>query len=152
MNEFKDILQNNILLTALVSWLSAQMIKLVINFIREGELDWRLLASPGGMPSGHSATVMSVTISIGITQGWDSPLLALAASLAMVVMYDAAGIRRAAGEHAATLNRLIDRFTKGEPHERMLISPEELKEILGHTPFQVVVGACLGTLIAILMN
>ena len=152
MNDFSTLLQNRILLTAFTSWAAAQLIKLITNFFREGVVDWRQLTSPGGMPSSHSAIVMGVTFSIGMTQGWDSPLLALSSSFAMIVMYDAAGIRRAAGKQAATLNRIIDRLTKGAPHERKQISPDELREILGHTPLQVLAGACLGVAIALMMN
>jgi acid phosphatase family membrane protein YuiD len=95
--------------------------------------------------------MMSLTVAVGLAEGWGSPLFAVTAAVAMVVMYDAAGIRRAAGKQAATLNRIIDRLTKGSPHMRKQISPEELREILGHTPIQVLTGAALGIAIALLM-
>jgi acid phosphatase family membrane protein YuiD len=115
--------------------------------IFERKLDWRMLWAPGGMPSSHSALVTATSISVGINSGWGSSEFAIATALAMIVMYDAAGIRRAAGRHARMINRILDELLSGEP-----FTEERLREILGHTPFQVVVGCLVGILGGWLFN
>lgn len=127
------------ILPPFVAWLIAQAAKLAYTSVRERRLMLRSLADAGGMPSSHSALVMALTTTLGRVQGLTSPLFATALVFSFVVLYDAQGVRRAAGRQAEALNRLIEDVF----HSRG-IREERLREVLGHTPFQVVVGAALG--------
>lgn len=138
------ILDNKVLLAALVSMLLAQAIKFIIAFMGSKKPNLRILTSTGGMPSSHSALVTSLVVAIGFEKGLASIELAIAVVFAMIVMYDAAGIRRAAGKQAKVLNKMIDNMDQGQN-----IKEEHLKELLGHTPVEVVVGAVLGILVAL---
>jgi acid phosphatase family membrane protein YuiD len=133
------VLRNPALVYGLICWATAQVLKVATSSIREHRLSWRMLLSAGGMPSSHTAIITSITVGIGIREGIASPLFALAVGVAGVVMYDAAGVRRAAGHQAAVLNEIIDELFQGHP-----ISEVRLRELLGHTPLQVVGGAILG--------
>ena len=113
---------------------------------KEKVFDLRLIFSSGGMPSSHSAVVTSLATSIGIAKGFASPEFALSAMLAFITMTDAAGVRRAAGRQAAVLNKIVQDMISGGKN----LSSEKLKELLGHTPFEVIIGALLGVLIALL--
>ncbi len=139
------ILDNKILIVAIISMLAAQLIKFVITAISNKKIDMRILTSTGGMPSSHSALVMGLVVAIGFEKGLASIELAIAVVFAMIVMYDAAGIRRAAGKQAKILNKMMDQLDSGQD-----IREEQLKELLGHTPIEVVVGALLGVFIAVL--
>lgn len=139
------ILDNKILLVAIISMLMAQLIKFVITAVSSKKLNLKILTSTGGMPSSHSALVMGLVVAIGFEKGLASVELAIAVVFAMIVMYDAAGIRRAAGKQAKILNKMIDQLDNGQD-----IREEQLKELLGHTPIEVVVGAVLGVFIAVL--
>jgi acid phosphatase family membrane protein YuiD len=138
----KQVLRNPALVYGLLSWALAQVLKVASSFVREHRLNWRWLYSAGGMPSSHSALVSSITVAIALSEGVDSPLFALAVGVAAVVMYDAAGVRRAAGRQATVLNHIIDELFQGHP-----ISEERLRELLGHTPLQVAAGALLGFIV-----
>ncbi len=143
----RELSYNHVLWTTLFAWLLAQFLKGVLNFIKEKRINFRRFVGSGGMPSSHSALVASLATSIGVTQGWDSVAAALAIIVAMVVMYDAAGVRLAASKQAATLNKIVDElFEAGEFHQ------ERLKELLGHTPVEVIAGALLGIVIALLFS
>ncbi|ADZ83472.1 divergent PAP2 family protein [Cellulosilyticum sp. ST5] len=145
MNPIEQLLQNKILWVAIVSWFIAQLFKVIITLLQEHRLDWSKLWASGGMPSSHSAFVMSLAISAGQVWGYDSTYFAIAAVVSFVVMYDAANVRLEAGKQAAVINQII------EVLENPDLNPEErLKEILGHTPLQVVAGGVLGFVIAIL--
>ena len=133
-----------ILIAGLVSWGIGQSIKVPIEYIRTHAWNWSLLFSAGGMPSTHSALMSSITLSIGLFDGFNNPLFALAFAVSMVVMYDATGIRRQAGMHAQKINVLINELFSGQP-----ISEDSLKEVLGHSPMQVLMGTLLGTSIAL---
>ncbi|QPS71035.1 divergent PAP2 family protein [Lactococcus garvieae] len=147
MDFFKEIISNQILVTAIVGWFAAQIIKIFVDIFRYKKLDLRLLFATGGMPSSHSALVVSMTTATGLTQGFDSAIFAMATVFAFVVMYDAQGIRRQAGTHAYILNIIIKTI------ENPKINAERaLKELLGHTPLQVFGGAVLGIVVALLMN
>ncbi len=139
------ILDNKILIVAVISMLMAQLIKFVITAVSSKKLNLKILTSTGGMPSSHSALVMGLVVAIGFEKGLASVELAIAVVFAMIVMYDAAGIRRAAGKQAKILNKMIDQLDSGQD-----IREEQLKELLGHTPIEVVVGALLGVFIAVL--
>lgn len=133
------------LLPPLVAWLVAQVAKVMLSSFRLRRLNLRVLADPGGMPSSHSAIVMGLTTAIGKHLGWSTAPFAIALIFSFVVMYDAAGVRRAAGRQAAVLNRLVQDLV----HMRG-VQETELRELLGHTPVEVLVGAVLGIGIALL--
>ncbi len=131
---------NPILTLAILAWALAQIIKLLITLRAAGFWDWKNLLSSGGMPSSHSAAVCACAASIGWRYGLSSPLFAIAAIMAAVVMYDAAHVRRETGEQAKILNYMMDNWT-GEADD---ILARDLKELIGHTPLQVAMGALLG--------
>ena len=141
---------NPILLAGAVAWLVSQLSTAIIHLIITKRFQWDRLFGDGGMPSSHSATVTAVAVMTGIRCGWDSPIFAIAAILAVIVMHDAMGVRQETGKQAKVINsmvELINSFGRGE------LTPEEtLKEFVGHTRRQVVVGAVLGGVIALVMN
>ncbi|MBP0013436.1 MAG: divergent PAP2 family protein [Roseofilum sp. SBFL] len=144
MQVVNEILGNRILIIALIACLSAQAIKLVVDLIKHQKLNIRALVTTGGMPSSHSALVSALATGIGITTGWSSPEFAISTIFAIIVMYDAAGVRQAAGKQARILNQIIDELFQENPE----FNEDRLKELLGHTPFQVIMGLLLGVVIA----
>ena len=148
MQDVADIFHNQILVVALLSCLTAQGLKLIIELVRNRKINVRYLVTTGGMPSAHSALVGALATSVGLTMGWSSPDFAIACLFAIIVMYDAAGVRQAAGKQARILNQLIDELFKEEHN----FNEERLKELLGHTPFQVLVGLSLGISIAMVFS
>ena len=139
----KELLSNQILLVACLSWAIAQFLKLIITFIQEKKWDFTKLFSAGGMPSSHTAFVISLAIGIGQVEGYNTSLFAIAAVFSFIVMYDAAGVRWESGQQAAAINRIIHMLQ--DPNIKL---ERQLTEILGHTPFQVSVGAILGITVA----
>jgi len=127
-----------------ISWWAAQILKFFIDFVSKKKVDFTRLVGSGGMPSSHTSFTVSLATVVGINHGADSVEFALAVAFALIVMYDAAGVRRATGKQAKILNRLLY-HRKGEIHVE-----EELKELVGHTPFEVIGGAALGFTIAFL--
>ena len=148
MQEIADILHNRILMVALLACVSAQGLKLVIDLIATRKLNVTYLLSPGGMPSAHSALVGALATSVGTIKGWSSAEFAIACLFAIIVMYDAAGVRQAAGKQAKILNQIVDELFQEKHH----FNEERLKELLGHTPFQVLVGLSLGISIAMVFS
>ena len=144
MGQIDQIIYNRILWTAVFSWFIAQFIKIVIELIRTRKLNLFLLFSSGGMPSSHTAFVVAAATAVGIKEGLDSTFFAIAAVIAIIVMYDAAGVRRAAGKQAEVLNRLIS--TLDDPD---VLIDQKLKEVLGHNPLQVIAGAVLGIIVGV---
>jgi hypothetical protein len=138
-----DFFSNSILTATGWAWLVAQILKVIINSIRERRLNLWYMTTMGGMPSSHSATVAGLATAVGVREGFRSTLFAIALVFAFVVMYDAAGVRRAAMHQARILNQIIDELFQGHP-----ISETRLRELLGHTPFEVIVGAVLGAVVA----
>jgi acid phosphatase family membrane protein YuiD len=136
---------NKVLLTAIIGSLSAQILKLIINYINYKKLDFRILFSTGGMPSSHSASVMSLSMAVGFEEGFKSNLFAICLFFSFIVMYDAAGIRRATGKQAEILNKIIEDLYAGRKTD------EKLKELLGHTPIEVLIGAIWGIIVALIM-
>lgn len=135
------------ILPSLVSWAIAQAFKVVVEFYKVRRLDFRILAAMGGMPSSHTAMVVALTTVLGRLNGLGSPVFALALIFSLVVMYDAAGVRRAAGRQAAVLNRVVaDLWEHRGFHE------DHLLELLGHTPFEVLAGAALGVAVGLLFT
>ena len=127
------------------TWFVVQCMKIIIELIKSKKLNLRRIVGSGGMPSSHSAFVCSLATTIGITEGVSSPLFAMAVALSAIVMYDAAGVRRAAGKQAAVLNKIID--TPGLTGVQVR---EKLVEALGHTPVQVFVGALIGVVVGVI--
>ncbi len=144
MDELARLFENRVLGISLLSWFIAQALKTLISSIRRKRLDIGSMIGSGGMPSSHAAFVVSLAFSIGWQAGFDSALFALSAVFALVVMYDAAGVRRAAGKQARLLNQIVVEIVE----EGHLPQYETLKELIGHTPVQVFAGALLGALIA----
>lgn len=122
----------------------AQILKFCIFTIRNRKINFKIFTTTGGMPSSHSAGVMGLATSVGLINGFSSTTFAVAIGFAMITMYDAAGVRRAAGKTAACLNRMMEDYYK---HDVQAIG-EKLKELLGHTPFEVYMGALLGVVLA----
>ena len=140
------LLQNKILITGCVAWLISQFTKAVIYLIINKRFNWERLLGDGGMPSSHSATVTAVAVMTGLNCGWDSPVFAVAAVLALVVMHDAMGVRRETGKQAKVINNMMDwlsEFSSDIPPE------EKLKEFVGHSPTQVFFGALLGIIVGV---
>lgn len=136
---------NNIWLwIPVITWFVVQCTKIVIELIKNKKLNLRRIVGSGGMPSSHSAFVCSLATTIGITEGVSSPLFAMAVALSAIVMYDAAGVRRAAGKQAKILNQII------ESERENINVQEKLIELLGHTPLEVYVGALVGIVMAFL--
>jgi acid phosphatase family membrane protein YuiD len=138
-----SIFHNYVLIAALIAWSLAQIIKVPIEYLRNHTWDWALLIRAGGMPSSHSSLMIACTHAIGLHQGFNSPLYALAVAISMVVIYDATGIRRQAGIHAALINAMIRDLAAGHP-----LKQEQLREVLGHTPLEVLAGMFLGIVIS----
>ncbi len=134
-----------VLLTGMLSAFLAQIIKFCIFTIKSRKMNFKIFTTTGGMPSSHSAGVMGLSTSVGLIAGFDSLLFSIALGFSLVTMYDAAGVRRAAGKTAACLNRMMDDFYK---HDVQAIGGK-LKELLGHTPFEVIMGAIFGIVFAI---
>lgn len=142
MKNVVDFLTGNLILNlAILAWAAAQILKLVVTLITDRRWDWKHILSSGGMPSSHSACVCASAASIAYLYGWGSPLFALAAVLAAVVMYDAFNVRRETGEQARILNYIMENWPQMKPEE---IFDKALKELIGHTPLQVFMGAILG--------
>jgi len=136
-----------ILVTVMCSTI-AQLVKIIAKFFRTGRIDWRMLAKTGGMPSSHSCCTMGMAVSVGLIEGFNSVPFAIALCLAMIVMYDAAGLRRTVGLQAKVLNQIMEEIFSEHPH----LSPNRIKEFLGHTPVEVFAGAALGSVIAWIFN
>jgi len=137
------LFRNKILIIAFITWVVNQGLKLMVFYITEKKWDMRRFVGAGGMPSTHSALSVCVAVTIGLKEGWDSPLFALAIVIAFIIMADAAGVRRETGEQAKVLNKIILEF-----FEERKIRDKNLKELVGHTPFEVIVGAFIGIVMA----
>ena len=138
------LLQNKVLIAALIAWASAQAIKIPLDYLRTRRWNWALLLTTGGMPSSHSALMTATTIAIGLYYGFDHPTFALGLAITMIVTYDAAGVRQQAGIHAQRINIIVEELLKGHPINEM-----DLREVLGHTPLEVTGGILLGLVVAI---
>ncbi len=146
MNVLKAIINNQVLITAVIAWFIAQVLKVIITLITNKKMDFGRFVGSGGMPSSHSSFVTALTVSAGYVAGFSSVEFAICACLSLVVMYDAAGVRRSAGEHAKILNKLVEDWGKGNFKD----TDKKLKELLGHSPLEVLAGAVLGVVIAII--
>lgn len=141
----KDILDNTLLVCPVLSWAVAQVLKTLIYSIESGRVDLSRLVGDGGMPSGHSATVASLATSSALKFGLGSEVFAIAAILAIVVMHDAMSVRLESGRQARLLNEVVDLLKS----KSFMENAKKLKELLGHTPLQVVFGALLGIVVSL---
>ncbi|OPL08442.1 MAG: hypothetical protein AVO33_10825 [delta proteobacterium ML8_F1] len=142
----KDIFSNPYFSVAFLSWFIAQIAKVVLTLVFDKKLNLYRMVGSGGMPSSHAAIVMAVTTAVGLDFGFDSGLFAVSLVFSLVVMYDASGVRRAVGKQAIILNTMIEDLYK---HRH--IGQQKMKELVGHTPYEVFVGALLGILMANIM-
>ena len=139
MNILSDVIANRCLMAPLTAWIIAQLLKVPFSFTRAQGFDFRRLVSSGGMPSAHSALVTSLSTITGLSSGWGSDVFAISVVVSMIVMYDAAGVRQAAGRQAKILNEMAAEWQASKR-----FSDVRLRELLGHTPIEVFVGALLG--------
>ena len=146
MNNFLGFIQNKYIYTPFFLWFGIQLFKLIYDLVTTKKFNFKRIMGAGGMPSSHSAVVAGLATVIGKYQGVDSPIFAVSLILAFVVMYDACGVRRAAGKQAALLNKLIE--TPGLTGVQV---SEKLVEVLGHTPIQVFVGALIGVVVGLIV-
>ncbi|HLF74998.1 MAG TPA: divergent PAP2 family protein [Anaerolineales bacterium] len=137
------LFENKALIAGLTAWALAQIIKIPLDYFRTRRWNWALLFTTGGMPSSHSSLITATTLAIGLYYGLDHPLFALGVALTMIVTYDAAGVRHQAGIHAQRINVLFDELLHGHP-----INQKDLREVIGHTPLEVVGGILLGLVVA----
>ena len=140
------IFYNAILVSAVTAWAIAQILKVAVSVILLRKLNFQLIFSSGGFPSSHSATVSALALGIGKYYGWDSPIFAVSAVFSMIVLYDAAGVRRAAGKQAEVLNQLVERLYPGANSDQA-----RLKELIGHTPLEVFAGVSVGIIVGLLI-
>lgn len=140
---FFAVFQNKALIAGLVAWSLAQIIKIPLDYLRTRRWNWSLLFTTGGMPSSHSSLMTGTVLAIGLYHGFDNPVFALGVVITMIVTYDAAGVRRQAGIHAQRINVLVEELLHGH-----IFNEKDLREVLGHTPLEVVGGILLGLIVA----
>ncbi|MBU0634175.1 MAG: divergent PAP2 family protein [Candidatus Omnitrophica bacterium] len=143
---FAELIKNRIIGASFSSWIAAQSIKVVSGLIKEKRFDFRWIMETGGMPSAHSAGVSALATAVGLYAGFDSVVFAITAIFALIIMFDAQGLRRMSGLQAEALNRLIE-----DIYLNRGIKMDLLKELIGHTPIEVFFGAMLGIWIAVLI-
>ncbi|MEM1483840.1 divergent PAP2 family protein [Oscillospiraceae bacterium PP1C4] len=173
MNAFQVITSNYLINVGFIAWFTAQILKTVLAYIPNKKVNWERLVGAGGMPSSHSSLVCAIAVGVAKKVGYGSPEFALSLALAGIVMYDAMGVRRAAGEQAKVLNQMVvdfkdmflmlkeefDALARGNPAEETDDTDDtdaqkkskRLKEFLGHTPLEVLCGAILGIVIAVVI-
>lgn len=143
---FETLYENKILLVTLVAWVVAQGVKVFLGIINEKKFNFRWFIGTGGMPSSHAAGATALATTCGLKLGFDSPFFALATVFAIVTMFDAQGVRRQTGQQAEILNKILD-----DIYWRGKVESDQLKELIGHTPIQVFIGALIGLVIALVM-
>jgi acid phosphatase family membrane protein YuiD len=140
-----DLVNNQTLVISAFTWLIAQILKVLIILVQERRVAWRFFVSSGGMPSSHTATVCALATTIAMTAGAGTIYFSLAVVLAVIVMFDSAGVRQSVGQHSEVLNRIVKELSfRATKTERQ----KDFRVFIGHTPFQVFIGAVLGILIA----
>jgi len=145
-NSVFAIFQNKVFIATFLGWVVAQSIKIVINSVREKRFNFRWVIGTGGMPSAHSSGVMALATAVGLQEGFDSTIFVAALLFAIVIAFDAQGVRRSTGQQAEILNKIMD-----DIYWRRKIQEDRLKELIGHTPFEVFVGSIIGIIIATLV-
>ena len=149
LDSLKDFFGNYMLMSAVVAWLSAQIIKIFTGAFQNRKMSLKtLLFSSGGMPSSHAAAVVALAISSGLSQGFGSPVFAVCGIFSIIVMIDASGVRYETGKQGKFLNEIAEHIFSGEPEK----VNTGFKELVGHTPLQVVMGALLGVVVAIVLS
>lgn len=143
MSYFNALFSNQVFIASFWGWFVAQFLKVIITLIIEKKLNLYRMVGSGGMPSSHSSMVMALSTGVGLLEGFDSVAYAIALCFALIVMYDASGVRRAVGKQAIILNTMLDDLYQHRP-----IPHDRLKELVGHTPYEVLAGAALGIVIA----
>lgn len=146
MQELQELINNKYIIVPMFVWLSIQIFKTIWDLVKEKKFNFKRILGAGGMPSSHSAVVCCLSTLIGKEAGFDSAIFGLSVIMALVVMYDAAGVRRAAGKQAKILNKIVN--TPGLAVETV---QEKLVEVLGHTPVEVFVGAVIGIVVGIIV-
>jgi len=142
---FNEIITNKVLIIPICSWAIAQIMKVIIIFLQKKQLDLRFLVGSGGMPSSHSAFVAALATSVALIEGLGSVAFGISVIFALVVLSDAAGVRRSVGQQSVILNRIIREFRDRRPVTEL---GHDLKEFVGHTQLQVVIGVLIGFLVA----
>ena len=145
MNDIMTFIQNKYIYIPFLLWFGIQLFKLIYDLVTTKKFNFKRIMGAGGMPSSHSAVVVGLATLIGKYEGVGTPIFALSFIVAFVVMYDACGVRRAAGKQAALLNKLVE-----TPGLTGIQVSEKLVEVLGHTPFQVLVGALIGLIVGLI--
>lgn len=144
MHSLLELFSNRVLLCALTGWFVAQAMKIPTWYIVEKKWDWRRILGSGGMPSSHTSFVVALTLMVGFTEGFGASLFAVCFTLAAIVMYDATGVRRETGRQAEVINEILRNvFISGKP-----IADDDLKELVGHKPLEVLAGAIIGVMTA----
>lgn len=146
MNNLIGFIQNKYIYIPVLLWFGIQLFKLIYDLVTTKKFNFKRIMGAGGMPSSHSAVVTSLATMVGKNYGTDSAIFAIAVIFAFIVMYDAAGVRRAAGKQAQLLNKIVE--TPGLTGVQVT---EKLVEVLGHTPTQVIVGATIGVIVGLLV-
>ncbi|MCX6058039.1 MAG: divergent PAP2 family protein [Chloroflexi bacterium] len=139
---FLAIFDNKVLIAVLIGWLVAQALKIPTEYLRSRRWMWAMFFAAGGMPSSHTALLVSGTLAVGLYHGFDDPLFGIAVAITMIVAHDASGVRRQAGMHAERINLLFEELLKGH-----FWGEKELKQVIGHTPLEVIGGILLGLLV-----
>ncbi len=145
MTELQKMMTNKFLYVPLIVWFCIQTFKVIYELVKTKKFNFKRIVGAGGMPSSHTAVVTTLATMLGKSQGFDNPIFALSVVFALVVMYDAAGVRRAAGKQAHLLNKILE-----TPGLSSVEVQERLVEVLGHTPLQVIVGAIIGITVGLL--
>ena len=140
-----EIFANKALIAPIIAWVVAQLLKVMVTLAREKRLDLHLLVASGGMPSSHSALVSALATAAAMVSGLGSAAFAIATILALVVMYDSAGVRQSVGRQAVVLNRIIEELRFRRPISEL---ERDLRELIGHTSFQVITGGAIGIIVA----
>jgi len=143
-NIFLQIIKNRVLMTTLASWVIAQTMKVILGVIRQKRFDFKWFIGTGGMPSSHASSVCALTTAIGLTYGFYSPFFAVTIVFTIIVLFDAQGVRRTVGKQAEVLNKMLD-----DLYWRRKVGEDRLKELLGHTPIEVIAGMILGITVAL---
>jgi len=145
MNDLQKVITNKYIYVPLIVWFCIQTFKVIHDLIKTKKLNFKRIMGAGGMPSSHSAIVTTLATLVGKYEGLETPIFAMSLVFAMIVMYDAAGVRRAAGKQARLLNKIVE-----TPGLSGVEVQEKLVEVLGHTPLQVIVGAFIGIVVGVL--
>ncbi len=148
MDMVKAFFGNPVIIATIVAWFIAQVLKVIIELVTEKNFELSRLVGAGGMPSSHAAFVVALATSVARMDGLGSTTFAVAMAIALVVMYDAAGVRRASGQHAKLLNWMLDNWYGSHPQDEF---SKKMKELIGHTPLEVLAGAVLGLVVGLVL-